>query len=219
MASFITLPDEMLLHIIKALFHGAEINITKPREDSLQLAQPDRPNLLRVTAVNHHLRSLVMGAISELAAFHLSGPDSWGIKQYHAFLQAAPPLLFVASIEIIPKHGNLHLHLLNRPRRTEMPAIFSTTFPQLSKITMKSEASDLYGLISKPSGDCAGMERYSQETKFVDAMIKKITNCECSRLGNFLQHDACGMFERRVELTFTQGGKLVSTLLSFVIRR
>jgi hypothetical protein len=208
MASFSTLPDEVILHIIEALFQKVKINVTEPREDSLKLKEPHRINSLRVTGVDHKLRSFALAFLEKNVEICLTGPVRWGINQYRKFLKQAPALTYVVNMIISPSHVHLHILPESGPPRTDMALLSATKFLRLKKIIVKSEGHDTHGLIDKRD-DWIREERYKQETEFVVSMIGMSATWSQKA---FMRGTPCGNFQRSLEFTFTRMGKLVSSL-------
>lgn len=169
MASFSDLPNEVPTHIIECLFQNVKVNITRHREESVRLTQLDRPNTLRINAVNSNLHSIAMALIPRITELHLTPPPGplvrWGINQYCAFLQQAPVLPFVVDMVILPEHARLHhlnWHWDTQGKGRDMSALFNTTFLRLLRAHRQTRGLDWQGAVGAGEQICRWHDQEDQ---------------------------------------------------------
>ena len=210
MADFSSLPDEILLHIIDALFQKRKLHIAdfdrRPIPKRLH-----RRNILCITAVSHKLRGIAMAFLKKNRydiEYYSFGIRNLTNLQYCDRLSKVPFLANLVYLTISP----IQVHsCLRWMAHSNIIPTFARAFPKLCNLIAKLEGSDPYGSIKKDK-DAIGIQQYYQRTKFVVEMVQRVHASQLMQHCSFI-HSTCERitFQLVSEITFKWMGQTVSS--------
>jgi len=220
MANPPNLPDEVLLHIIEALFKKFTINLAKPRPIEITRKKRHRRSILCVTAVSHKFRSIALATLEKYrdeVEYSLDDVMEITGALYYTSLSKLPFSKNLVNLTMPPGHAaqicNSHAYSDYWGNYVSIIHNLTKTFPRLDKMIAKSEGSDLHGFIDKDE-DATGWKRYYKETKFVAAMVKTVHYRHVSQHRRFIAstHEVgVGTIQPVSEITFKWMGQTVSS--------
>ena len=216
MATFSSLPDEVLLHIVGALFRKLKINIVNPRPLEILRKKRHRRNILCITAVNHKLRSIALDILEE------NRDDvEYSLNDVRKIIRARCDKKFfelpfsanLVNLTIPPTELRSLLYYLHHDCK-EMGHIIPSlgkTFPRLSRVIIKSEGSDLLGFIDKDE-DAIGLQQRYKQTNFVVDMVQTLDCFDIIQQCWFIHSTRKGgKIQLVLDITFKWMGQTVSS--------
>jgi hypothetical protein len=210
MATCSSLPDEVLLHIIEALFEKLTINIAEPRPIEVLRKKRHRRNILCITAVSHKLRSIALAIFEknrDNVEYTLADIRKFTGVTYRSRFSKVPFSAKLVQLTISAEQIYLctdylwpDLHRIAR---------LAKIFPRLRKVIAKSEVSNPHGFNDKDE-DAIGMQQYGQKTKFVVGMVKMAYGAHIKQHRRLLYSDwKCENIQLVSKLTFKWMGQTV----------